>query len=238
MNVVAPEPVHAASRRAALKGGLALTVAAIGIGAPLARAIDMADLLLVLSADISRSVDAQKFKLQREGYAAAISDPQVVRLMRAGPHKKIAMCFVEWSGDKNVTLVVEWQSISSQADANEFAGKVVAAPRLFLDRTSISSGIDFSMTQLGRCPYGADRRVIDISGDGQQNEGRYPSDARDETVARGITINGLPILAVEGGLDRHYQNFVIGGTGAFMIAAATFGDFADAIRRKLIREIS
>jgi hypothetical protein len=226
-----------------------LAAAAMGL-APAARAIELVDLLLVLAADVSRSVDAEKFRLQREGYIAAISDPTVVRLMRAGPRQKVALCFVEWSGDKAVSTMVDWQAIGAQSEADGFAGKVRAAPRLFMDRTSISTGIDHSMGQLARSPYGAERRVIDVSGDGTHNSGRPVILARDEAVGKGVTINGIAILSAvplafnpshthpPGGLLKYYEDNVIGGVGAFALAAEGFGDFAQAIRRKLIKEIA
>ncbi len=236
------------TRRAAIKAGLTVAAAA---GLPgRARAIEMADLLLVLSADVSRSVDAVKFKLQREGYANAIADTHVVRLMSAGRQQKIAICFIEWSGDKAAAVMVDWHAIGTQAQADDFAAKVQAAPRLFMDRTSISTAIDFSMAHLGKCPFGAERQVIDVSGDGTHNSGRPVNTARDEAVAKGVTINGIAILSAvplafnpshthpPGGLLKYYEDNVIGGTGAFAVAAEGFDDFAQAVRQKLIKEIS
>ena len=215
-----------------------------------ARAVDMVDLLLVLAADVSRSVDAEKFKLQRDGYASAITDPRVVRLMAAGPTGKIALCFVEWSNAGAAASMVPWATIGNQAEADDFTAKLTAAPRLFMDRTSISTGIDFSMDQLAKAPFGAERRVIDVSGDGTHNAGRMVTSARDDAVNTGVTINGIAILSAvplafnpshthpPGGLLKYYEDHVIGGPGAFAIAAEGFQDFGQAIVQKLIKEVA
>lgn len=202
------------------------------------------DLQLVLAVDSSASVDLDRFELQRDGYAAAFRSAEVQRAISSSKGGAIAVCMTHWMGRRENIVAHEWTRLSDAASCNGFASAIAGGQRL-LDggQTSISGAIRFARAQYENCPFGtADgrppRRIIDISGDGQQNEGRYPNEERDETVARGITINGLPILAVESGLDRHYQHFVIGGAGAFLIAAETYEDFADAIRRKLVREIS
>ncbi len=201
-------------------------------------------LQLVLAVDTSASVDQDRFELQRDGYAAAFRAIEVQRAVSGGRSGGIAVCMTHWMGRRENVVVHEWTRLSDASECNAFAAAIASGRRRFDDgQTSISGAIRFARALYDICPFGGDdgvepRRVIDISGDGQQNEGRYPNEARDETVARGITINGLPILALEGGLDRHYRHFVIGGTGAFMIAASTYEDFADAIRRKLVREIS
>src|SRR4051794_34121041 len=129
---------------------------------PPAIAAEPVDLLLVLSADISRSLDQAKFQLQRDGYGAALSNPRVIQAIRSGPHGKIAICFVEWSGATAQKLVIDWAVIDSEQTAKNFAAAVIEAPRAFADRTSISGGIDFAMAQFERAPYTADRRVIDV----------------------------------------------------------------------------
>lgn len=238
------------------KRQLLLTGAAAGaaIAAPgawrEARAEESVDLVLVLSADVSRSVDDEKFKLQREGYAAAIADPAVVRLMQSGKHKRIALQLVEWAGVGAVAVMVDWARIASLDHAVTFAERVRSAPRLFRDRTSISTGIDFALAQINKSPFVSERRVIDISGDGTHNSGRDVTLARDEAVAAGVTINGIAILSAvplafnpththpPGGLLRYFENNVIGGPHAFAIAAEGFGEFAQAIRQKLIKEIA
>jgi hypothetical protein len=208
------------------------------------------DLLLVLAADVSRSVDHQKFMLQREGYAAAVSDPQVLDAIRSGPHGKVALLFVEWSGFGAQKVVIDWTPIDGPAAARRFGDQLVEAPRSFADRTSISGGIDFSVEQLKRAPFESTRRTIDVSGDGTNNAGRDVRIARDETVAKGITINGLVILSERqvpwnpehtnppGGLEKYYRENVIGGPGAFVVVAEGFQSFGRAIIKKMIAEIA
>jgi Protein of unknown function (DUF1194) len=215
-----------------------------------ARAADKVDLLLVLAADVSRSVDAPKFQLQREGYAAAISDPRVVDAIRSGPHGKIAICFVEWSGIGAQKVVIDWTVVKDAVTARQFGDQMLEIPRSFADRTSISGGIEFSVTQLERAPFEANRRTIDVSGDGTNNSGRDVTRARDEALAKGITINGLVILSDRplswnpehtnppGGLANYYRDNVIGGPNAFVMVAENFESFGKAILNKLIAEIA
>ena len=215
-----------------------------------AAAEEPVDLLLVLAADVSRSVDETKFRLQRQGYAAAISHPKVVRAMMSGPHARIALCFVEWSGPNAQAVVIDWTAITSPAEAERFAERLRVAPRSFMERTSISGAIDFAMGLFERGPYSAERHVIDISGDGTNNSGRDVTLARDEAVARGVTINGLVILSEQplpmnpqhthppGGLPSYYEQNVIGGHGAFMVVAENFESFGTSILSKLIKEIA
>jgi hypothetical protein len=215
-----------------------------------ARAADKVDLLLVLAADVSRSVDAPKFQLQREGYAAAISDPRVVDAIRSGPHGKIAICFVEWSGIGAQKVVIDWTVVKDAVTARQFGDQMLEIPRSFADRTSISGGIEFSVTQLERAPFEANRRTIDVSGDGTNNSGRDVTRARDEALAKGITINGLVILSDRplswnpehtnppGGLANYYRDNVIGGPNAFVMVAENFESFGRAILNKLIAEIA
>jgi hypothetical protein len=226
-----------------------LTAALVITAATLARAAEDVDLLLVLSSDVSRSIDSQKFKLQRDGYAAAISDPRVVQAIRSGALGKIAISMVEWSGVGAQKIVIDWTLIRDEASAKDFSAQLVEAPRAFADRTSISGGIDFAMAQLARAPYQSNRRTIDVSGDGTNNSGRDVIRARDEAVAKGVTINGLVILSEPlsfnadhtnppGGLDNYYRNNVIGGPGAFVMVAQNFNSFGQAILNKLIAEIA
>ncbi len=208
------------------------------------------DLLLVLAADVSRSVDHQKFVLQREGYAAAISNPQVLDAIRSGPHGKIALIFVEWSGYGAQKVVIDWTAIDGPVAARRFGDQLVEAPRSFADRTSISGGIDFSVEQLKRSPFQSTRQTIDVSGDGTNNAGRDVRLARDEAVNLGITINGLVILSERqvpwnpehtnppGGLEKYYRDNVAGGPGSFVVAADGFESFGRAIIKKMIAEIA
>ena len=149
-------------------------------------AAEQVDLLLVLSSDVSRSVDHPKFLLQREGYATAISDPHVMDAIKSGPHQRIAICFVEWSGFGAQKLVIDWTVIDGPGAARKFGDQLLELPRSFADRTSISGGIEFAAAQLERAPFEGARRTIDVSGDGTNNAGRDVKLARDETIAKGI----------------------------------------------------
>lgn len=228
---------------------LAVVVAA-GLSAPAARAAEAVDLLLVLAADVSRSIDTAKFQLQRDGYAAAITDRRVLNVIRSGPNHQIAICFVEWSGVGAQKLVIDWTIVRDDASAREFSVQIAEAPRSFSDRTSISGGIEFAMVQFARAPYDAKRRTIDVSGDGTNNSGREVSAARDDALADGVTINGLVILSDRplawnadhtnppGGLEKYYRDNVVGGPGAFVMAAENFESFGQAIINKMIAEIA
>jgi Protein of unknown function (DUF1194) len=225
-------------------------LAVLSVTSPAARAAEPVDLLLVLAADVSRSIDPQKFQLQRDGYAAAISDRRVLDVIRSGPRRRIAVCFVEWSGVGNQKLVIDWTAIQDEASAHLFSSQIVEAQRSFADRTSISGGIDFAMAQFERAPFEARRHLIDVSGDGTNNAGREVTLARDEAVARGVTINGLVILSERplawnadhtnppGGLENYYRDNVIGGSSAFVMVAQNFESFGQAIINKLIAEIA
>ncbi|MGE4167167.1 MAG: DUF1194 domain-containing protein [Xanthobacteraceae bacterium] len=229
---------------------LAVVVVSLNAAALPARAGEAVDLLLVLAADVSRSVDGPKYQLQREGYAAAISDPRVLNAIRSGLNSRIAICFVEWSGVGSQKVVIDWTMIDGPKTAREFGDKLLETRRSFADRTSISAAIEFSVTQFARSPFEAKRRTIDISGDGTNNSGRDVAQARDEAVALGITINGLVILSERplpwnpehtnppGGLANYFRNNVIGGPGAFVIEAKDFNSFGQAIISKLIAEIA
>jgi len=225
-------------------------VVATGLFAPVARAAEAVDLLLVLAADVSRSIDTAKFQLQRDGYAAAITDRRVLNVIRSGPNHQIAVCFVEWSGVGAQKLVIDWTIVRDDASAREFSAQIAEAPRSFSDRTSISGGIEFAMVQFARAPYDAKRRTIDVSGDGTNNSGREVSAARDDALAAGVTINGLVILSDRplawnadhtnppGGLEKYYRDNVVGGPGAFVMAAENFESFGQAIINKMIAEIA
>ena len=227
-----------------------LIFAAIAAIPATASAADKVDLLLVLAADVSRSVDNDKFQLQRDGYAAAISDPRVLDAIRSGRTGRIGVTFVEWSGAGAQQVVIDWTSIGGAEDAKGFGDRLLEAPRSFADRTSISGAIEFSMGRLAKAPFESERRTIDISGDGTNNAGRDVTLARDEALAQGVTINGLVILSETplpwnpdhtnpaGGLDNYYRSHVVGGTGAFVMVAESFASFGQAIIKKLIAEIA
>jgi len=227
-----------------------LALVALTLTPPLAEAAEEVDLLLVLAVDVSRSVDHPKFLLQREGYAAAVSNPQVVEAIQSGPHGKIALCFVEWSGYGAQKVVIDWTMVDSADAARRFGDQVVEAQRSFADRTSISGGIDFSVAQIEHSPFTAARRTIDVSGDGTNNAGRDVQRARDDALGKKIVINGLVILSATtmpwnaehtnppGGLEKYYQDNVIGGPGSFTVVAEDFNSFGRAIVKKMIAEIA
>ncbi|WP_293866115.1 DUF1194 domain-containing protein [uncultured Alsobacter sp.] len=197
------------------------------------------DLHLVLAVDASGSVNQTRFELQRAGYAAAFRDKDVQMAIRGGALGRIAVTMVQWTGPRLHVVVVPWVMVDGPAGADALAAAIDKAPRqLFGGGTSVSGAIDFSATLFPQSPFQGGRRVIDVSGDGRNASGRPATVARDAAVAQGIVINGLPILAVEWDLAEHYRDEVIGGPGSFMIPAKDFNDFADAVRRKLILEIS
>jgi hypothetical protein len=223
---------------------------AISFAAPAARAAEPVDLLLVLAADVSRSVTQDKFELQRQGYAAAIADKRVLDAIRSGLNGRIGLLFLEWSGFGSQKVVIDWTIIDGPQAAQKLGDQLLELPRSFADRTSISAGIDFAMAQLARAPFAARRRTIDVSGDGTNNAGRDVTAARDEALAAGVTINGLVILSERplqwnpehtnppGGLAQYYRNNVVGGPGAFVLEAKDFNAFGQAIINKMIAEIA
>jgi hypothetical protein len=227
-----------------------LVLLALCSAAPVAHGAEQVDLLLVFAADVSRSIDQAKFQLQREGYAAAVADKRVLEAITAGRNHRIAVAFVEWSGVGSQRVLIDWTVIDGPDAARKFGDQLIELPRSFAERTSISGGIDFAMSVLERAPYAAARRTIDVSGDGTNNSGRDVMLARDEALAKGVTINGLVILSDRpmawnpehtnppGGLEHYYQTNVIGGSGAFVIVAENFNSFGQAIVKKLIAEIA
>ena len=215
-----------------------------------ARAAEPVDLLLVLAADVSRSIDSQKFQLQREGYAAALADRRVLDAIRSGRNRRIGVLFLEWSGLGNQKVVIDWTLIDGPETAQAFGDRLLESPRSFADRTSISGAIDAAVAQLARAPFTADRQTIDVSGDGTNNAGRDVNHARDEALELGIAINGLVILSEvplpwnpehtnpPGGLAKYYRDNVIGGPGSFVLEAKDFSSFGQAIIKKMIAEIA
>lgn len=228
----------------------AIWLVALVMGAAAAVGAERVDLLLVLAADVSRSVDATKFRLQREGYVQAMTDPHVIEAIKSGANGRIAACFVEWSGVASQKLVIDWSVIADAESARQFGDGIIEAPRSFADRTAIGASIDFAMAQLARAPYASTRRIIDVSGDGTNNSGRDVAAARDEAVAQGVTINGLAILSdapliwnpehtnPPGGLAEYYRHNVIGGPSAFVMVAQDFASFGQSLIKKLIAEIA
>jgi hypothetical protein len=205
------------------------------------------DLELVIATDVSRSVNANEAQLQREGVAQAFQSAEVIRAIQMGALSKISVVYVDWSTEYINKVVVDWQIIEDASSARRFANALLQAPPTWGQRTSISSVLLFSTELLETNTMDGTRRVIDISGDGPNNFGLSLAPVREETLTKGIVINGLPII-IEGAeyagrgffpdVDKYYQRCVIGGTGSFLIVARGFSDFAAAIRRKLVLEIS
>lgn len=228
-------------RRSLLAAGGA---AALGAPRRSIAAEEAVDVAIVLAVDVSRSIDEDEARLQREGYRRAVSDPRIVAAIRGGMIGAIGLAYVEWAGIEYQRLVIPWTRIATQADADAWAEALDRAPRSAHRRTSISGGIAFSRAILATAPWEAIRRVIDVSGDGMNNSGPPAEEARDQAVEEGIVINGLPILngrpplGVGLALEDYFRERVIGGPGAFVIAAEDFGSFGQAVRRKLLREIA
>jgi hypothetical protein len=207
------------------------------------------DLEVILAADVSRSIDDGEFELQRKGYAAALTDPRVLTAIHARANGSVGVCFIEWSGEEDQQVVVDWTEIRDEEGAGTVAAAILAAPRSFMGRTSISAAIDFAMTRFAAAKWQANRRIIDVSGDGTNNSGRPITEARDQAIASGVTINGLAIINDKpnlgysahtqppGGLPLYYKQNVIGGPNAFLIVVADFNSFADAMANKLAKEI-
>ncbi len=197
------------------------------------------DVNLVLAIDASGSVSDDRFELQKQGYAAAFRNPKVLAAIWAGDHRAISVSMLQWTGPTLHVIVVPWMTVRDQKSALELASAINAARRrIFGGGTSLSGAIDYGVIMLTGSPTTATRQIIDISGDGSNNIGREPGQARDEAVKLGIRINGLPILTLEPDLETYYRQNVIGGPGAFVIPAKNYDQFADAILRKLIAEIS
>ena len=197
------------------------------------------DLQLVLAVDVSGSVNQTRFELQRDGYVAAFRNARVLETIQSGQHQAIAVTMVQWTGPALQMHVVPWTRVADAGSADAFATAIAAAPRqLFGGGTSISGAIDYAVTLFPQNRFRGTRRIIDISGDGSNNRGRSVNFARDEAVAAEIGINGLPILSLEPDLDGYYERNVIGGPGAFVMAAKDYEAFADAILKKLITEIA
>ena len=215
-----------------------LTLAFFVLCAP-AMAQRAVDLELVLAVDASGSVNQQRFELQQDGYAAAFRHPRVLAAIRSGPAQAIAVTMFQWTGSSLQRLAIPWTIIRDEASAQSLADAIDATKRqLFSGGTSISGAIDYAVGLFAASPVKAARRIVDISGDGSNNNGRPVTRARDAAVALDIRINGLPILTLEPGLDDYYRDNVIGGPGAFVIAADSYESFAAAILNKLVLEIA
>lgn len=204
------------------------------------------DVELVLGADISVSMTRDELTIQRDGYAAALTDPAVLNAIRAGAHGRIAIAYFEWAGVTAQSLVVPWTVIAGPADAAAVARRIAVPPIWQSRRTSISGAMRFAADLLAASPYKGIKRVIDLSGDGANNEGPPLRATRDAIVAQGITVNGLPVMTAGAAprpydvpnLDDYFGECVIGGPGAFVMPVHAWEQFPEAIRRKLLLELA
>ncbi len=218
--------------------GASVLVALISICPPTVKA-EPVDLELVLAVDTSVSVDAEEYKLQVEGLAHAFRHPSVIAAIEAAGDLGIAVALVQWANPGQQALMIDWTKLSGASDALRLSQRIAAMPRRFVGRgTAISAALRYCSGLFFNNQYEGRRRVIDLSGDGSDNRGPMPGPIRDLTAAAGITINGLAIHNEEPNLSYYYRWFVIGGTGAFVVDAADYSDFARAIIQKLVREIA
>ena len=211
------------------------------------RAAESLDLALILAVDVSESVDREEALQQRQGYVQAIRSPEVVEAILSGRQGRVALTYVEWAGPEHFFVILDWSVVDSPEAAADFAARLERQPITDGYTTSITALFKRAPAIFGGLALSADRRVLDISGDGPNNDGGYIVQARDRLIRAGITINGLPILndrpAPSGyprleDLTGYFENCVLGGAGAFQIAAESFQAFAQAIRRKLLHEIA
>ncbi len=214
------------------------------------RAAEPVDLALVLVTDVSRSIDDSEYDLEKRGTASALRDPAVLAAIRGGAIGSIAIAYIEFAGAQEVRTIIDFVLIRDAASAEAFAARLVAAPRSSYGRTSISAGIDAAVALLVEAPFEAQRRVIDVCGDGTNNAGRAITASRDDALRAGILINGLTIIndhpvsytyahvAPPGGLTNWYRDNVTGGPGSFVLEIHDFQTFGAAMKRKLLNEIA
>lgn len=215
-----------------------------------ARAAEPVDLALVLVDDVSGSINDAEYQLQKEGYLAAFTDPQVVDALKSGPLGAISVAFVEFAGAGQVVTVVDWTTIRDADGARAFGQRVHDAPRSAWGHTAIGDGITLALQDLNRSGVQATRRVIDVAGDGTNNAGRPVQEARDEAAKQGVTINGLAIANESdvpwlqmhthppGGLDNYYRANVVTGEISFVLTVHDYKSFGEALIRKLVNEIA
>ena|SRR5215471_16266350 len=240
-------------RRARLTGILVSTLMATAVAGPSASsapaALQPVDLELVLATDNSQSVDRTEARLQREGVAAAFRHPEVVRAIQSGSLGRIAVAYLDWSSVPYTKLTLDWRILSDKASADAFADALMKAPPAFGRGTAIGEALLIAARMIETNNFQGTQRSIDVSGDGPNNTGPAVYEVRDQLVAKGISINGLPVVSTGdfgtgewgiyyGELENYYVNCVIGGPRSFAIAAKGFEEFAAAIRRKLVLEIS
>src|SRR5262245_54896641 len=245
-------PILAATALALAVAGMAGGLAAPGAqrfadvpGSRSAGTLDV-DVELVLAVDISYSMDPDELALQREGYVEALGSPEFLNALKQGMHGRVAVTYVEWAGVIDQKIVVPWRLIDGRASAEAVAAEITRAPQRRAYRTSISGVLTFAAPLFEENGYRGIRRVIDVSGDGTNNQGPLVTVVRDEVVAKGITINGLPIMLKRPNpstldipdLDIYYEDCVIGGPGAFVVPIRERDKFREATRTKLVLEIA
>jgi hypothetical protein len=204
------------------------------------------DVELFLAVDVSRSMSPDELEIQRRGYAEALQSPEVINAIRSGMLGRIALTYVEWAGNGSQRVVVPWRLLAAPEDAAEIAATITAHAQPALRRTSISGALRFATRAFDQNGFIGLRRVIDVSGDGPNNEGQPVLPARDAALAQGIIINGLPLMTTDAlshvwgipDLDAYYLNCVIGGPGAFVLPVWEWDQFTDAVKRKLVLEIA
>lgn len=225
---------------------LACALLLAGLACRPALAAEPVDVTLVLAVDVSLSMAEDEAKFQRHGYAEALRDPQVIDAIHSGKLGKIAIIYIEWSSVRDQRVLIDWHVVSDKASAETFAAALEKAPFKSGTTTSISAGIDFSVQQIADGPYAGTRKVIDVSGDGYSDYGRPIRVARDDAVAAGVIINGLPVMNPRPSwrenappdLDHYYADNVIGGPGSFYLVVKDLNDFGKAVTRKMILEIA
>jgi hypothetical protein len=233
----------------AIVAGDVVSVAALDPRSQLAAAKDnqpSVDVELVIAVDISYSMDLDELAVQREGYAQAIVSKEFLQAMKSGPNSKVAVTYFEWSASSDQKIIIPWRLIDGPETADAVANEIMQTPVRRGSRTSISGAINFAMPLFEENPYRGLRRVIDISGDGPNNNGAPVTGARAAALEKGITINGLPIMVTEPSyatmdiddLDLYYEDCVIGGPGSFVVAIKDRDKFKEAIRTKLILEVA
>ncbi|MEA2887100.1 MAG: hypothetical protein QOD11_1460 [Bradyrhizobium sp.] len=204
------------------------------------------DVELVLAVDVSYSMDMDELAIQREGYAQAIVSKEFLQALKTGPNGKISVTYFEWAASSDQKIIIPWRVIDGPETADAVANEIMKTPIRRASRTSISGAINFAMPLFEENPHRGLRRVIDISGDGPNNNGAPVTGARDAAIAKGITINGLPIMVKEpsystmdiDNLDFYYEDCVIGGPGAFVVTIKDREKFKEAIRTKLVLEVA
>jgi len=215
-----------------------------------AHAAESVDVALVLVTDVSRSIDDSEFELEKQGYSAALTSPQVLAAIKGGTVGSIAVAYVEFASSYEVRTVLDWNVIRDEASAQAFSTRLSAAPRSFWGRTAISAGVDRAVQLIAESGYDTARRVIDVCGDGTNNAGREITEARDDALKAGIVVNGLAIIndhpvawtfahvQPPGGLAKYYHDNVTGGPGSFVQEIHDFHTFGEAMTRKLVTEIA